>query len=84
MKIIRASQQIIDPENNRIHEQSIQIDLSDNFVTIKHNGDELAMSLKNFFKFTEMNHAVIQEAQKEMYKSYPTGPEFPKDRITKR
>lgn len=72
MKIIKATQQIIDQENHRIHEQSIQIDLNDKFVTIKHNGDELAMSLRNFYELSKMMHAATQEADKEMLNAKPS------------
>lgn len=67
MRIIKATQQIVDID--RVHTQSISIDLNDNFVCIKHNGYELAMSLQNFLKLTEMMHAAIQEADKEMQNS---------------
>lgn len=70
MKIITAKQQIIDVD--RVHNQSISIDLNDNFVVLNHNNDELCMSLQNFKKFTEMMFATIQEADKEMFNAEKT------------
>lgn len=70
MKIISAKQQIIDVD--RVHDQSISIDLNDNFVVLNHNNDELCMSLQNFKKFTEMMYAAIQEADKEMLNAEKT------------
>lgn len=70
MKIITAKQQIVDVD--RMHSQSISIDLNDNFVVLNHNNDELCMSLQNFKKFTEMMYSAIQEADKEMLNSEKT------------
>jgi hypothetical protein len=52
--IIKAQQQITDMENQRIHDQRIVIDIEDKFVTINHNGDELAMNLDCFRNLSNM------------------------------
>lgn len=52
-------------EHDRTHTQIVSIDFEDNFMTIQHNGEEIALSANAFNKLLKLYNEALNERKQE-------------------